>query len=659
MNGWIEAVFDKAAQWGFMPGWVRLAWWRRQLPQIAAWEDRFRRVSEEELRKASLSLRYRARTGEPLFDLLPEAFGLVREAARRTVGMRPYEVQLLGGMALCHRTIVQMQTGEGKTLAATLPLYLYGLLGRGCHLATVNDYLARRDAEWMGPIYRLLGLSVGVIQAGMSAQQRRRAYACDITYGTAREFGFDFLRDRLRSRTESGAFPLGDGRMAEGSLRQAEDGWEGGEGWRPMQRPPFFALVDEADSVLIDEARTPLILAAPAAQTDPAELACFRWSAQAAGLFQPEIDYQQDGSTRWIHLTEAGRAKVRRLDKPAGLGSLPLPKLYTFLERAIYVQQHFRRGEHFVVQEGEIVLVDEFTGRLGEGRRWQEGLHQAVEAKEGLTVRPGTGQAAQITVQDFFVRYPHLAGMTGTAQDAAWEFRRIYGCPVVVIPPNRPCIRQEWPSKVFGTSEAKWAAVVEEVHRLWKQGRPVLIGARSIDKSEHLSRLLTARGIPHQVLHALREEEEAQIIAQAGQRGRITVATNMAGRGTDIRLGPGVAELGGLHVIATEMHEARRIDRQLAGRAGRQGDPGSFRQFAALDDELLELGLGKKKAQQWAQWGRLHPGLTSLSLKLFRKAQRQVQRQHCRMRQLLLWQQRQRTQMQRQLGLDPYLDMPK
>jgi len=716
----LDWFLEKLARWGLAPGWMRLAWWRRLLRPIAAWEERFRPLSDEQLRRVSMGLRYRARTGQSLWRLLPEAFALVREAARRTLNMRHYEVQLLGGIALCHRTIMEMPTGEGKTLVATLPLYLYGLLGRGCHLATVNDYLARRDAEWMGPIYRLLGLSVGVIQAGMSASERRQAYRCDITYGTAREFGFDFLRDRLHGRLwqerreASGGFrqgeidsgrqfgregfgptgrfgqegipsrgrfgkkgiggssPIWQERIGTGSQTRQEqivlsdrpgEDWFDPEpatpdAWTPMQRPPFFVLVDEADSVLIDEARMPMILATGAAGTEPAEAACFQWSAQAAHLFQPEIDYQHDAKNRCIQLTEAGRAKIRRLDKPALLDTLSLPKIYQFVERAIYARQHLQRDRHFVVQEGEVVLVDEFTGRLAQGRRWQQGLHQAVEAMLGLPIRAATGQAAQITVQDFFLRYPHLAGMTGTAQEAAWEFQRIYGCPVVVIPPNRPIIRQEWSPKVFGTSAAKWAAVVEETKRLWQQGRPVLVGTRSIDKSEHLSRLLTAAGVPHQVLHALHEAEEAQIIAQAGQARRVTVATNMAGRGTDIRLGPGVAERGGLHVIATEMHEAARIDRQLAGRAGRQGDPGSFRQFVALDDELLELGLGKQKARQWADWGRQHPGLTGISLRVFRKAQRRIQRRHYRMRKMLLWQHRRRTELQRRLGLDPYLDMP-
>ncbi len=651
----LDTFLDKLARWGVVPSWIRLAWWRRLLGPIALWEERFRPMGDEQLRRVSLGLRYRARSGQSLWALMPEAFALVREAARRRLGMRHYDVQILGGIALCHRTIVEMATGEGKTLVATLPLYLYGLSGRGAHLATGNDYLARRDAQWMGPIYQMLGLSVGVIQAGMSAAERRQAYACDITYGTAREFGFDFLRDRIYGQMfniEISSSDFGGGGWEPGHVKESG-------GWGPIQRPPFFALIDEADSVLIDEARMPLILASGAeAGTDPAELACFHWSAQVAGQFRPGIDYQEDPRSRWIQLTEVGRAKLRRLDKPALLGGLSLPKIYQFVERAIYVQQHLRRDQHFVVRNGEVVLVDEFTGRLAEGRRWQQGLHQAVEAKEGLAVRPATGQAAQITVQDYFLRYPHLAGMTGTARETAWEFRRIYGCAVVVIPPNRPIIRQTWPAKVFGTSEAKWAAVVEEVRQLWQQGRAVLIGTRSIDKSEHLSRLLTAAGIPHQVLHALHEQQEAQIIAQAGQAGRVTVATNMAGRGTDIRLGPGVAERGGLHVIGTEMHESARIDRQLAGRAGRQGDPGSFRQFVALDDELLELGLGKEKARQWAHWGQHHPGLTGRTLRLFRKAQRRVERHHYRMRKLLLWQHRRRAQMQHRLGLDPYLEMP-
>lgn len=647
----LDSLLDRLARWGWMPGWIRLAWWRRLLGPIGEWENHYGRATDAELRQASLALRYQARSGRPLMELVPEAFGLVREAARRTLGMRPYDVQILGGIALCHRTIVEMQTGEGKTLVATLPLYLYGLLGRGAHLATVNEYLAKRDAEWMGPIYRLLGLSVGVIQPGMSLAERRQAYACDITYGTAREFGFDFLRDRIYDQMYNKGMglekPAGDPESPEAAA------------WVPMQRAPFFVLVDEADSVLIDEARIPLVLAtSEGSPPQPAELACFRWSAEVAGLFQPEIDYQEDDRRRWIRLTEAGRAKVRRLDKPASLAGLSLPKMYQFVERAIYARRHLQREEDFVVREGEVVLVDEFTGRLAHGRRWQQGLHQAVEAKEALPIRGATVQAAQITVQDFFLRYPHLAGMTGTAQEAAWEFRRIYGCPVVVIPPHRPIIRQHWPAKVFGTSEAKWAAVVEEVRQVWQQGRPVLVGTRSIEKSEELSRRLRGAGIPHQVLHALHEAEEARMIAQAGQPGQVTVATNMAGRGTDIRLGPGVAERGGLHVIGTEMHEAARIDRQLAGRAGRQGDPGSFRQFVSLEDELLERGLGKQQAEQWARWGRQHPGLIRMNLKLFQKAQRRIQRYHYRMRKLLLWQHRRRAEMHRRLGLDPYLEMP-
>ena len=614
-------------------------------------EPGLRSLNDHEIRKRSLSLRYRARSGEPLGRLLPEAFALVREAARRTLDMRHYDVQVLGGIALFYRSIIEMQTGEGKTLTATLPMYLHALVGRGCHLATVNDYLARRDAEWMGPIYRLLGLSVGVIQTQMAPAERRKAYACDVTYGTAKEFGFDFLRDRLLlRRIREGQTDILGGMLGHDT---------GAANEKPVQREAYFALVDEADSILIDEARTPLIISALPTEEQKLEVECYKWSARVAREFIEDVDYEYDHDKKSVELTRAGRQKARQLPKPPAMDRVGMFHIYQYVERAIKVEKDFIRDRQYVVRDGEVVIVDEFTGRLSEGRKWRDGIHQAVEAKEGLEVTVDTGQAARITVQDFFLRYEHLAGMTGTAWASARELRKIYRCHVVRIPTHRPEIRTRLPALVFGTAEAKWAAVVEEIQRMHAQGRPVLVGTRSIDKSEHLSRLLSACGIEHQVLNAHHIAEEAEIVAQAGQPGRVTVSTNMAGRGTDIKLGPGVAERGGLHVICTEMHDSARIDRQLIGRCGRQGDPGSYRQFLALDDELLFAGLGPKKARKYEARGKAQAnGPLEGFAHLFRKAQRKVERRHFRERRALMYFEKQRKKTQRQMGQDPYLDTP-
>ncbi len=615
-------------------------------------EPEYQALSDAELRKRSLSLRYRARSGELLAELLPEAYALVREAARRTIGLRHYDVQLLGGIALFHRSIVEMATGEGKTLTATLPLYLYSLVGKGCLLATVNDYLAKRDAEWMGPIYQALGVSVGCIQTPMSRDERRHAYSCDVTYGTAKEFGFDFLRDRLLLRR------IRDGNLdLMGSMLGERERL--GQGDKPVQREPFFALVDEADSILIDEARTPLIISALPTEKELLAVKCFEWAAKVAKEFVEDVDFHYDHEKRTYYLTREGRHKARSLPKPPEMAGVGMYHIYEYVERAIRVEREFHRDRQYVVRDGEIVIVDEFTGRLAEGRKWRDGIHQAVEAKEGVKVTVQTGDAARITIQDFFLRFRHLAGMTGTAWDSAAELRRIYKCHVIPIPTNRPVIREEWPTKIFGTEEAKWAAVVEEVVELHKQDRPVLIGTRSIDKSEHLSKLLNERGIEHQVLNAHHLAKEAEIVAQAGLKGKVTVSTNMAGRGTDIKLGPGVAELGGLHVICTEMHDSRRIDRQLIGRCARQGDPGSYRQFLSLEDEILDHGFGPKKARKFKQMGRANPNGQFDHLRgIFRRAQRRIERHHFRQRRALLFFERERKKMQRQLGQDPYLDSP-
>ena len=630
------------------PNRWRLARWATLVPKIGALEPELKLLSDHQLRKRSLALRYRARSGEPLRRLLVEGFALVREAARRTLQMRHFDVQLLGGIAMFHRSIVEMQTGEGKTLTATLPMYLFALAGKGSHLATVNDYLAKRDADWMRPVYRALGLSVGVIQTQMAQPQRRKEYACDITYGTAKEFGFDFLRDRLLlRRIREGQTDLLGG-MLGGGRGEANE--------KPVQGDCFFALIDEADSILIDEARTPLIISALPTEEQKLEVECYKWSSEVAKEFIEDEDYEYDHEKKTVEFTRQGRQKARTIKKPEAMDRVGMVNIYQYLERAILVEREYHLDRQYVVRDGEIVIVDEFTGRLAEGRKWREGIHQAVEAKQGVEVTVATGQAARITIQDFFLRYDNLAGMTGTAMGSARELHRIYRCRVVPIPTNRPAIRKELPEMVFGTADGKWRAVVEEVCRIHAEDRPILIGTRSIDKSELLSRMLAERGIDHQVLNAHRVEEEAEIVARAGLKGRVTVSTNMAGRGTDIKLGDGVHELGGLHVICTEMHDSSRIDRQLIGRCGRQGDPGTYRQYLALDDDLLLAGLGPDKARRLKQQGEQSDASFDALANLFRRAQRKVQSRHFRQRRAMMYFEKERKKMQRQMGQDPYLD---
>ncbi len=626
----------------------RMAQWTALVPQVTALEQQYRSLDDRDLRKTSLSLRFRAKSGEKLANLLPEAYGLVRVAAERSIKLRHFDVQILGGIALFHGAIAEMDTGEGKTLTATLPMYLHALVGKGAHLATVNDYLAARDAEEMGPIYRLLGLTVGVVESQDSQDDRRKAYACDVTYGTAKEFGFDFLRDRLllrRMGRQQSDF------LGEGSSHRWEEG-----GDKPVQRAAHFALVDEADSVLIDEARTPLIIGSLGEKAREQVTATFRWSAEMAPQFMEDEHYEMDPDTKKVDLTTAGRQMVRALPRPDVIRNVGLVDLYQYTERAIKVHQEFHRDRQYVVRDGEIVIVDEYTGRLGEGRKWRDGIHQAIEAKEDVEVTVPTGQAARITIQDLFLRYHFLAGMTGTAMSAAREFQKIYKMRVVRIPTNRPVHRTRLPDRVFGHSEQKWQAIVEEVQQLHEQGRPVLIGTRSIDKSRILSDLLKQMRIEHRVLNANEIAAEAEIVALAGQPGKVTVATNMAGRGTDIKLGSGVAEKGGLHVICTEMHDSARIDRQLYGRCGRQGDPGSIRQYLSLDDDVLKTGFGPKAYERLKQLGLSSSGELRRFGSRFRQAQRKVERRHFRDRNVLLYHERERKKMQREMGQDPFLD---
>ncbi len=628
----------------------KFARWSMILEQVNLLETELQAESDQQLRKRSLSVRYQIKAGEPLSKLMVEAFALVREAGRRVLSMRHFDVQILGGIALFHGSIAEMETGEGKTLTATLPLYLHALAGKGAHLATVNDYLAERDANWMRPVYELLGLTVGIIQTKDSSDSRRHAYGCDITYGTAKEFGFDFLRDRLLLRRL--------GVRHEDFLGSPSGHRFESEGDQPVQRGAHFSLVDEADSILIDEARTPLIIGSLGDKAREQVVATYQWAAKYAPQFVEHEHFDVDDDSKKIELTTEGRQLVRALPKPALLSSVGLVDLYLYIERAIKVFRDFLLDRQYVVKDGEIVIVDEFTGRLAEGRKWRDGIHQAIEAKEEIEVTVPTGQAARITVQDLFLRYRYLAGMTGTARSSSREFYRVYKTPVLPIPTNRSPQRVRLPDRVFGDSPQKYDAIVAEVRELHAQGRPMLIGTRSIDKSEVLSRLLSAAGLEHQVLNANEVAKEAEIVALAGQRGRITVATNMAGRGTDIKLDEGVAELGGLHVILTELHDAARIDRQLAGRCGRQGDPGSIRQYLALDDEILRSGFGPDKAEKVARIAANGQSNFDQHAKLLRRAQRKVERKHFRDRMVLLHHEKERKKIQREMGQDPFLDTP-
>jgi len=623
---------------------------------INSLEPEFEKLTDAELRAKTDDFKARLKDGGSLDELLPEAYAVVREAAKRTIGQRHFDVQLMGGVVLHQGKIAEMATGEGKTLVATLPLYLNALTERGCHLVTVNDYLAKRDCHWMGPIYHALGVSVTAITAmqtpdnpfpsyiydpdldsgdpkwkhlhpipyppNQPQKSRRQAYEADITYGTNNEFGFDYLRDNMVL-----------------DLSQC------------VQRPLNYAIVDEVDNILIDEARTPLIISGPAGE---ATQRYYTFAYLVSGLKKDE-DYSIDERTRTVHLTDdVGITKVEKILKKEGL--LKAPSLYDpsnyfltqYLESALKAHALFKRDRDYVVKNGQVIIVDEFTGRLMFGRRYSEGLHQAIEAKERkerVKIQRESVTLATITFQNYFRMYPKLAGMTGTAATEAEEFHKIYELEVVVIPTNKPLVRTEHPDQVYKDEKAKFGAVVREIEQLHAQGRPLLIGTTSIEKSEYLSDLLGRKGISHQVLNAKNHEKEAGIIAQAGGLEAVTVATNMAGRGVDIILGGNpegreqeewleehnkVVGLGGLHIIGTEHHEARRIDNQLRGRAGRQGDPGSSRFYASLEDEILRRFGGDrvKGIMQWAGMDENTPIEHPLVTKAVTNAQVQTEGYH-------------------------------
>ena len=524
--------------------------------QINPLEDGLKKLSDSSLANKTNEFKARLAKGETLDDILPEAFAVVREASRRVLGMRHFDVQLIGGIVLHRGNIAEMCTGEGKTLVATAPVYLNALEGKGVHVITVNDYLAKRDSEWMGQVYKFLGLSVGLIVHDLDFQQRKIAYNSDITYGTNNEFGFDYLRDNMVT-----------------SLDQM------------VQRPLHYCLIDEVDSILIDEARTPLIISGPGQKSTDN----YYVMAKLVPHLKEDEDYTIDEKQKTVAPTEAGVAKMEKMLHVENLYDAENLELNHLFVQALRAQTMMQRDKDYVVKDGEVVIVDEFTGRLMYGRRYSDGLHQAIEAKEGLEVQRESQTLATITFQNYFRMYDKLAGMTGTAKTEEQEFIKIYGLPVIQIPTNKPIQRKDLPDVVFKTKRGKYRAVVKEVERRHATGQPILIGTTSIEQSEELSHMLDVAKIPHSVLNAKYHEKEAAIVALAGQKGAVTIATNMAGRGTDIQLGDGVAELGGLAIIGTERHESRRIDNQLRGRAGRQGDPGSSQFFLSLEDDLLRI----------------------------------------------------------------------
>ncbi len=611
-------------------------------------EPQMRDLSDEALEAKTEELRARIKAGSTLDEVLPEAFAAVREASRRTLGLRHFDVQLIGGMALHRGMIAEMRTGEGKTLVATLPAYLNALSGESVHIVTVNEYLAQRDADWMGPIYRFLGLTVGVIKNAQGPQEKRAAYACDITYGTNNEFGFDYLRDNLAFRLED-----------------------------RVQRALSFAIVDEVDSILIDEARTPLIISGPAEESTELYLRINELVPRLTRQQQEEGpgDFSLEEKTKQVHITEAGHERVEQLMLQAGLlkegESLYDPaniRLMHHLNAALRAHALYKRDVEYIVRGGEVIIVDEFTGRTMPGRRWSDGLHQAVEAKEGVKVREENQTVASITFQNYFRLYRKLSGMTGTADTEAPEFMQIYGLEVVVIPTHRPMIRKDNADFVYLTQSDKFKAIIEDIRDCVARAQPVLVGTTSIETSEYLSGLLQKEGIEHQVLNAKQHEREAHIVAQAGRPGTVTIATNMAGRGTDIVLGGNLeAELaaagtiedgerdklragwtsrheqvigaGGLHIVGTERHESRRIDNQLRGRSGRQGDPGSSRFYLAMEDNLMRIFGDPHRTQRLLKMAGMREGEVIESGMLTRqieKAQRKVESHNFDIRKNLL-----------------------
>ncbi|MCC7424601.1 MAG: translocase [Planctomycetaceae bacterium] len=597
---------------------------------------RLRACDDLELRRRALDLRWRIRSGAPLGDALVEAFALISESTRRTLGFEHYPVQVLGGIILFEGRIAEMQTGEGKTLTAILPAFLRSLEGMGCHVMTSNDYLARRDSDLVRPLFDRLGVTVGCIQQESDPASRRKAYACDITYGTAKEMGFDLLRDRLAMTPADNA-----------PSRHAAT----------VHRGFHFALVDEADSLLIDEARVPLVIGI-AESASAVQKSLHHWARNLATELREDVDFRFESASRSVHLTETGCRKTILTRKPDGFSGFHVDSLYRTVEKALTARLTFRRDREYIVRDEEVHIVDESTGRIAEGRKWQDGLHQAVETLEEVPLSEANVRAAQITMQNFFRQYSNLAGMTGTALPARAELGKTYRISVVRVPTNWPSLRRLMKPRIFLTMEAKYETVADSIESLRQQGRAILVGTPTVSASEALAQVLERREIPFVVLNARQDAQEAEIVRLAGQAGRVTIATNMAGRGTDILLDAPARAAGGLHVLSTEMNTSARIDRQLAGRSARQGDPGSFQQFLSLEDDLLKILPESQVAR--IQLAAHCGGRSELScglLRLFRKAQRRHEALDATRRRQLLELEEHRLRDYEAMGLDPYLEL--
>jgi len=622
---WPEALWTRVNRHFTKQRLANSARLRQLLVQVEHEATNIKNQSEAELADHLSVLRQRLHTEGLTEELIIRSFAIVRETADRVLGQRHYDVQLVGGWLMINGMLAEMNTGEGKTLTATLPASTAAFAGIPVHVITANDYLVERDAREMEPLYNALGLSVGTVIEGMDEDARRKAYACDITYCTNKQVAFDYLRDRLTIGRQASRRQLEVERLHSSHARID----------RLLLRGLCFAIVDEADSVLIDEARTPLVISR--SSTNPLEVQTYQQALQLAQQLHPDDDFSIRQQERTIQLTEAGKVRLATLSQPLkGIWSGQRRREY-LVKQALSALHLFVRDRHYLCRDGKVQIIDENTGRVMADRSWELGLHQLIETKEGLALSGSKETLARISYQRFFRRYLRLAGMSGTAREVATELANVYGLPVLKVPPHRPSQKNTHPDWVFRTAERKWTEVLKRIKEIHKSGRPILVGTKSLADSEYLSRLLSKAKMPHRVLNAKQDAREAEIIAQAGQIGRITVATNMAGRGTDIRLEPGVVERGGLHVIATERHEAGRIDRQLFGRCGRQGDPGSYEAIVSLQDELLKVYLPARIRRfieskddeteaRIGRWGRT----------LIRLAQYRAQRQHRQIRRDLL-----------------------